>query len=174
MPESIVSNFVILESSNLTENRLRLRFMPDVFDDDHTDPILRIEIDLTAEIDQAAQKVSHIEQGFIDDIEADESSLTIWIENLASPIQFQGAVTWHCEGYATSDYIKAIKAGDRIRQERDGEIVQLQRTIDRAVRFIDRTIDRIEKKQDLTHSQNSDYTEQIQLLRGARRHLADD
>lgn len=174
MPESIVSRLVILESFNLAESRLRLRFSPAFFEVDHKDPILRIEVELTAEIDKAEQKISHIKQELCADIEVDDTSVSIWIEDLDSPIQFLGSVTWKYEEYATSDYIEAINDGKLYQDRQKDEIIQLKQTIDRALRFIDRTIDRIEKRQDLTHSRSANDTKQIRLLRGVRRHLVDD
>jgi len=174
MPESIVKSFVILESSSLSGSRLRLRFAPDVFDIDRQDPVVRIEVDLTADLETTAQKLSQIEDEYIDDITVDDSQLSIYVEILDAPIQFHGPLTWKREGYVTSDYIAAIKDCTLVQEEQHRKIVHLRRTIDRALRFIDRTIDRIEKKQEMTRSRDSDYAEQIQLLRGARRHLAED
>lgn len=174
MPDSIVSRFVILESANLTESRLRLRFIPEKFDANHTDPVVRIEVDLAADLEMAEQKISQIKMGLVDDITVDDSSLSVYLEHIDAPIQFLGQVTRKYEDYATSDYIAEIKNGALTQDWQGNEIARLGQTIDRAVRFIDRTIDRIEKKQELTGSKNSDLEEQIQLLRGARRHLAED
>ena len=174
MPDSIINCFVILESSSLSGSRLRLRFAPDVLDINRQDPILQIAVHLTADMDKAGQKISTLNEGLVDDIVVDDSALSISVEHLDAPIRFEGSVTWDCQGYVTSDYIAAIKDDALVQEEQNKQIVHLRRTIDRALRFIDRTIDRIEKKQELTHSRNSDYAEQIQLLRGARRHLADD
>ena len=174
MPDSLISRFVFLESAKLTESRLRLRFIPERFDADHPDPIVLVETDLTVEIDKAAQKISQIEDEYIDDITVDDSSLSVYVETLDAPIQFQGPVTCKREDYAKSDYIAEIKRAAHIRDKQAEKIHQLGRTIDRALRFIDRTIDRIEKKQDLTQARSEDYADQIRLLRGARRHLADD
>jgi hypothetical protein len=174
MPNSIVNRFVVLDASDLGESRLRLRFLPDAFDVDHTDPVLRIEVDLTADIDSAPQKIAAIEQGLVDNIEADSSNVVIWVDHLDAPIQFEGAVTWNFEDYITSDYVSEIEALDLIVNKQNVERSQLQGTIDQALRFIDRTIDRIEKKHELTHAADSEHKAQIQLLRGVRRQLTDD
>lgn len=174
MPDSLISRFVFLESSSLTDTCLRLRFIPVSFDADYVNPIVHINVDLTADLETAAQKIALIEDEYIDDITVDESSLSIYPETLDTSVQFHGPVTWKREGYAISDYIVEIELGARIQSDQRKENHRLSRTIDRALRFIDRTIDRIEKKQAMMRVRDPDLAEQIQLLRGARRHLTDD
>lgn len=174
MPESILNRFVVLESSDLAGCQLRLRFVPDLFDVQHADPVLLIEVILSVDKEEVDKKVSLIKKGLIDEIETDQSTVSIWIEYMDSPISFLGSVTWQYEDYGTPDYIGAIKTGDLIRDELNNEIVQLRQKIDRALRFIHRTTDRIQKKRDLAHSDNARYAEQIQLLKGVRRQLEDD
>jgi hypothetical protein len=165
---------VFLESSDLAETRLRLRFIPICFDAEPKGPVLRIEVDLSAEIEKVKQKISSIAGGVIDDIEVDSGSLLIWVEGMEQPVDFVGSTTSRNENYSVSDYINEIKSINRHMADKQIEIVQLSQTIDQTLGFIDRTIDRIEKKQRLLSPKDKRYTKQIELLRGVRRQLADD
>jgi hypothetical protein len=173
MPKAI-SQCVFLESSDLAETRLRLRFIPICFDAEYKSPVLQIEVDLAAELEKVKQKISSIEGCVVDDIEVDDSSLLIWVEGMEQPVDFIGSTTSRNEDYSVSDYIKEIKAINRHMADKHGEIVQLSQTINQTLGYIDRTIDRIEKKQHLLRPKDKRYTKQIELLRGVRRQLADD
>lgn len=174
MPESLARRFMVLDSWELTEGRLRLRFVPDEFRADHEDPVLRVEVALTADEGEAERKISEVRPNLVDDIEVDESALSIWLENSDSPIRFVGPVTWSHEDYAIPDYIEAIRVLDMVRARQNDQVLQLNATINRTLGFIDRTIDRIEKKQDLIHPEDDRFTKQVQLLRTVRRQLRDD
>ena len=174
MPETILNRFVVLETCERAGSRLRLRFVPDIMELDYTDPVMQLEIELTAGLDDADAKISQLQEGLVDGIEVNQSTLSIWVEHFDEPVILVGTITWQYEDYATSDYIEEIKRRDEERERNHRESLRLYQKIGQAVRFIDRTIDHIERRQDLTQAMDDRYAKQIQLLRGVRRHLAED
>ena len=174
LPKSILKRVVVLQSYELAVGRLCLRFVPDEFRPEDENPVLRIEISGLADAGEAASKIAQLEQSVVDNIEADESALNVWPDHLELPVSFLGAVAWTHEAYALPDFVEAMDAEKMIRDSLNREVDQLKQSVSRALRFIDRTVDRIEKRRELTQSKDENDLKQIQLLRGVRRQLSED
>jgi len=171
MLKSILSRFVVLDTFKVEGTQLQMRFVPDYFDIQQTNPIILIRVDLAEGVDEVGQKLARIQSGLVDDIETNESNLSISIESSESPINFSGSITWSYEEYSLSDHVEAIQLRDRFISEQQDEIRSLRLTIKGAVRFLEQTVARIERKRGLTQSKETGYTKQIELLERVRRKL---
>ena len=163
LPKSILKCFVVLQSYEMANGRLCLRFVPDEFRPEDENPVLRIEITGLANAGKATSKIAQIERSVVDDIEADESCLSVWADHLESPVSFSGAIAWTHEAYAIPDFIEAIDAEKMSQDRLNREVIELKQSVSRALRFIDRTVDRIEKRRELTQSKDENDLKQIQL-----------
>lgn len=168
---SILKHMAILDDWSLSQRKLSLRFTPDYFDLDFDMPILVVEIELEKEPAGIEGQIQVIKEGSIDDIEVDESSISVWIEYLESPIRFDGSPKWSSSDYETRDFLQAIETHRLIRSQQQDELKQLRRTITEGVSFIDQLVERIEKKMQMSRQGKDEPSRQIELLRRVRRKL---
>src|SRR3546814_20135646 len=96
-----------------------------------------------------------------------------WSSDVCSSdlVTFRGTVTWSYEGYTLSDYVRIVEERDRAA---DSQIRHMRATLDRAVGFINRAIDRAERKEGANTSGRDRFAKEAQLLRSVRRQLIDD
>jgi len=157
--------------------KLTLRFLPDIFDHDHPTPVLRVEIDHVEEPELLGKKLRAFENDVAMEVEVDETSVRAFFDiSVFDPkddFVVKGVVAWQKEPYTIADFDAALKRSKQAWQEQERKINELWRTVSDTVNYIDRTIDRIEKKQRLTHDEDGHFKQQITLLRGVRRHLRD-
>jgi len=171
---SILKHMAILDDWYLADGNLCLRFTPDYFDLCFDEPVLVVETELDNEPEGLERQIQIMQEGLIDDVEVDETQISVWIEHLDSPVRFAGSTTWTSSGYETRDFLKAIETHNWIRSQQQDEISDLRRTIIGSVSFIDQLVERIEKKQQLSQQGNPEYRRQIDLLRRVRRKLKSD
>lgn len=171
MPDSIFNGFVVLDSSHHEEGLIRLRFLPQFFEAGHTDPVLSIDIRAPVEAGEAPGKIAMIRQSCVTDIRVDPQTLEVWIENEGNRVIFQGRVTWSYEAYTLSDYAKAM---EKQSHAADGKIRHLRGILDRTISFVDRAIDRAERKEGASTAGSDRFAKEAQLLRSVRRQLTDD
>ena len=174
MPESIFEGFAYLETFQHDGTLVHLRFVPDFFELRHSRPVLSIDIASCAEPDEVSRKVAAIQQGSINDICADPQTLEVWFMHEDKPVVFQGSVTWTYEDYRVSDYIRAVEDRDLVADKLQDQVRQLRGTIDRATGFIDRAIDRAERKEGAARPGDDRYAKEVQLLRSIRRQFSND
>lgn len=174
MSNSISNRVVVLESHGVSGREIWLRFVPLTFRFDDENPVLRIEVQEAIEPELFNERIGHIADDIVDDIEVADTTLSVWREQSDSPVEFQGKLTWKCEDYGINDYICALKANDAEFETLHSEIASLKKSIGTTLRFIDRIIDHIEKKQELTGVDDARFLDQIRLLRGVRRQFRDD
>lgn len=174
MPESILEGFVVLESFEHDADRIRLRFVPNFFEVEHVRPVVCVEIQSCADVQEAPRKIAAIQRDTVVGMNADAQTLEVWQMYEDQPIAFRGCVTWTHEDYGIPDYIRAVNDGDRAADEMHKKMAQLRRTIDRVAGFVDRAIDRAERKEGAAKSGDGRYAKEAQLLRSIRRQFSDD
>jgi len=174
MSDLTLNRFVFLDSHGVSDRELWLRFVPDGFRLESDTPVLRIEIQEVVEPKLLDQKIEKISDVTVDVIEVVGAKVSVWPEMVDSPVEFQGTVIWKYEDYGINDFSRALKERDAEIESLGSEIRGLNKTISVALRFIDRTIDHIERKQELTGADEARFSDQIRLLRGVRRHFRDD
>jgi len=117
------------------------------------------------------KSITAIKGEMIGDIEVESTTVSVWVEGLDSPIRFEGESNWYRSGYETRDHLRAIEVDGWIKSQQQEDILKLRNTIREAVGFIERTIERIEKKQELIRGGDHEYRSQLELLRRVRRKL---
>jgi hypothetical protein len=171
VPDSIFDGFVVLDSSHQEGGLIHLRFVPQFFEVGHTDPVLSIDIRSHVEAGEASGKIAMIRQSCITDICVDPQTLEVWLGNEGHRVIFQGSVTWSYEAYTLSDYAKAM---ERQGHAAGGKIRHLRGILERAISFVDRAIDRAERKEGAGTAGSDRFAKEAQLLRSVRRQLTDD
>src|SRR3546814_835936 len=162
VPESICACFVVLDSFQREGSLTRLRFVPQFFEVGNTDPVLLVDIRSHAEAGEVSEKVVIIRQSSIIDIRVDTQTVEVWLERADPPVTFRGTVTWSYEAYTLSDYARIVEERDRAA---NSQIRHLRATLDRAVGFVDRAIDRAERKEGAsTPGRSEEHTSELQSL----------
>lgn len=173
MAHQFPNRHMIVLSHAFDGDRLVLRFGPERLCLDANTPVLRFEIADLAAPETAEQKIAAIQDPTSDsmDIDADDRTLSVMTEFDDEPHRFEGKVSWRQEAYALSDYIDEIRRRDRIEERSHKEKMRSDSIISDTMRFIDRTADRIEKRQAMRETEDDNDARQLQLLREVRRHL---
>ncbi|HEY9549433.1 MAG TPA: hypothetical protein VIR45_08025 [Kiloniellaceae bacterium] len=171
MPDSIFDGVVVLDSFQREGSLTRLRFVPEVFEVGLTDPVLLVDIRSHAEAGEVTAKVAIIQRNSIIDIRVDPQTVEVWLARADPPVTFRGTVTWSYEGYTLSDYARIVEERDRAA---NSQIRHLRATLDRAVGFVDRAIDRAERKEGASTPGSDRFAKEAQLLRSVRRQLTED
>jgi len=164
----------VLDDWSLTGQTLRMRFVPDFFNLELEEPVLWVETANREEREGLERQMKLIGQGLVDDLEIDESGIAVSIDNLDSPVFFPGPATWSFSAYELRDCLAAIESYRRAWSQHEGEIYSLRRMVNGAARFIDQTVARIEKKQEMSQQHHEEYGRQIELLHRVRRKLQPD
>ena len=171
---SILNRFAVLDDFEVTDDEWRLRFVPDYFDLEHADPVLVIEAKSTFNAQDLQKRINAIKGQMIDDIEVDGTTVSIWIEGSDQPLLFQGDFTWRRGNYETRDHLRAIEVDGWIKSHQQEEILKLRNIIHDSLNFIDRTADRLKRKDQLSRRDDHENRRQLDLLQRVRRTLSDD
>lgn len=171
---SILKHISFLESHQIDGDVLTLRILPAFFAVSQTDPVLLIDIsfvDPQHRFDSRQLEKTHRE--IIEAIDATESKVTLSLDVAGESIVFLGSVSWRYEDYSIQDLRSEIECIDAQTRDKNEEIRQLRRLVEGAVQFIEKSIDRSQRVQDLSNSPEHDTAKQVDLLRRVKRKLID-
>ena len=160
-----LESWYTLKDTQVADNQLIIRFVPDFFSFDIVDPVITIVISKPDNLQSALEALAVFSKDIVNDMSTNSTSLQLWGEYDEQPTVINGgSVLYQRSQYSQDELLSIIAAMEKNTHGLHGENIQLRKQLSDIEDFAKKLLYNANAKKSLTTRSTESIDSQIDVL----------